>query len=211
MIGRLNNILPRLLCLMPVCLFFSGCGLPNRGIKNVNEPIPLSNIQVEEKVIRSALKDLGLPGGQSREVMCMVNENSRASEILRIIASEVLLEQQYSVTEKKSSVPVLRFSVDTLRVVLTSERLQKKGKGIKRFAEAHISCVFLETSGSRYVFRGKGTYEDSFASHMLNSLGESDQYVTNHALHDRYTEKVKPVVFGVTMTILTWMLYSFRG
>lgn len=202
------------LCLyasVPLCLCLFECGLPNRGIKNIMEPVPRSNVQVEEEVIKRALNDLGLPDGHGREVMCVVEGDDMACDMLRVIAPEVLLQQHYQIAEKKPSVPKLRFTVDTLRVVLTSERSQEMGKRIQRYAVAHIAAAFLDTDGTRRVFTGRGTFDDSFASYMLDSVGSNNPYIIDSVSLDRYKAKVKPVVFGVAMTVLAWMLYSYRG
>ena len=85
------------------------------------------------------------------------------------------------------------------------------GKRIKRYAVAHIAAALLDTDGTRLVFTGRGTFDDSFASYMLDSVGSDDPYITDSVSLDRYTAKVKPVVFGVAITVLAWMLYSYRG
>ena len=194
-----------------LCLGFIGCGIPNRGMKTVQAPIPPSNIQVEEKVIELALKDLGIPGGGGIEVLCVVGGENKASDMVRIIAPEILLRHGYRIVEKKVSVPELRFTVDTLHVTLTSEKSRQTGKITRRFAEARIGVVFLETNGTRHVYRGRGTFDDSFASYMLHSMECNDPYVIDFVSVDWLTSKFKPVVIGVTMTVLLWMLYSYRG
>jgi hypothetical protein len=194
-----------------VCLGFIGCGIPYRGIKSMEAPIPPSNIQVEEKVIALAINNLGIPEGHGNEVRCVAEGDDKAHDMVRIIAPEILLGYNYRILEKNSPIPELRFAVDTLYVTLTIERSKLTGKRIKRFAEAHISAIFLQTDGTRQVYRGTGTFDDSFASHMLQSVRSRDPYVIDLVSGNRLTEKFKPLVIGVALTVLAWTLYSYRG
>ena len=199
--------------LFPGLLFlgFIGCSISNSGIKTIQAPIPPSNTQVEEKVIELALKDLGIPEGCGMEVLCVVEGDDKASEMVRFIAPEILLRYDYWVVEKKSSVPEIRFTVDTLHVTLTHNSSQLTKNKIRRFAEAHVRAVFFKTNGTRQVFIGKGTFDDRFAPYMLNSIKCDDPYVINFVSIERFTTKFKPVIIGVAMTVLAWMLYSYRG
>ena len=194
-----------------VCLDFIGCVFPVRGSNTVHEPIPPSHTQVEEKVIEQAIEDLGLPEGYGEEVSCVITGDDKASSMVRIIAPEILLEYGYRIVEKKSSAPELIFTVDTLHVTLTSDHTERKGKRVNRYVEARIGAVLFRAEGTKLVYKGYGTLHDSFASHMKGSLEKDDPYVIDLMSHVRLTEKIKPIVIGVGMTVLVWTLYSYRG
>jgi hypothetical protein len=193
------------------CLLFMGCGFPASGVNTMREPIPPSHVQVGGKVIELALNNLGIPDGKGREVGCIVEGTDKASELVRIIAPEILLKLDYKIAEKKSTAPELIISVDTLHVTLTKEKSLLAGKRIERFAEAHIHAVLLDADGTRQVFTGKGTFVDNLTSEMLQSVASNDPYVIDRVSRNRFVAKLKPVVIGIAMTVLTWMLYSYRG
>ena len=192
-----------------VCLHVAGCGIPNRGIHTIETPP--SHIQVEEIVIERALENLGLPAGHGMEIVCEVEGDDSAGDLLQLIAPEVLHRKKYLVVEKKSSVPVIIVSVDTLYVTLTKERSKRAGKLIKRIAGANICAVFLRPDDTRQVFIGRGTFEDSFVSYMLESVDSNDPYVNDLVSNDGLISGFKPVFIGIAMTVFAWMLYSYRG
>ena len=192
-----------------VCLYVAGCGIPNRGIHTIETP--LSHIQVEETVIERALENLGLPAGYGMEITCEVEGDDSAGDMLRLIAPEVLHRKNYLVVEKKSSAPVIKLSVDTLYVTLTKERSKQAGKLIKRIAGADIGAVILRPDGTRQVFIGRGTFEDSFDSYMLEFVDSNDPYVNDLVSKDGLISGFKPVFIGFAMTVFAWMLYSYRG
>jgi len=101
--------------------------------------------------------------------------------------------------------------VDTLHVTLTSDHTERKGKRVNRYVEARIGAVLFRAEGTKLVYKGYGTLHDSFASHMKGSLEKDDPYVIDLKSHVRLTEKIKPIVIVVGMTVLVWTLYSYRG
>ena len=207
-----NSLLLRLfLSEVLLCFSFTGCGILHRNNKIPQAPIPHSNVYIEEQVITLALMDLELPEGRDRKVSYRIEGNDDASDMIRLIAPEILLRRNYQIVEDESLFPVIIFSLDTLRVMLTSERSKKIHEKIKRHAEARITAVFREAEKTRYVFKGCGTYEDIFHPRMLDSLDLGNAYVTNRISDVRYSAKVKPVIIGVAITVLAWMLYSYRG
>ncbi|MFC1693325.1 hypothetical protein ACFL1R_07465 [Candidatus Latescibacterota bacterium] len=192
-------------------LGFTGCSSLVSVEKDIQFSIPPSYIQVEEKVIGLAFEGLGIPEGYGKEVFCNVRGDGKASGFLRVIAPEILINNGYRVVEEKSTFSELRVSIDTLQVTLTTDSSSQAGKSIRRFAEVQIGAVFLDAEGNRHVYRGSGTYNDSFASHMLDSLDSDDPYVIDLVSPERIITKVKPVFVGVAMTVVLWMLYSYRG
>jgi len=190
---------------------FTGCSVPFRGDKTIQEPIPPSHVQIEEKVLELAIDNLGLPDGNGMEVQFDVTGNDQASVLLSICALEYLLRNDYHVVEKGTSVPKITFTVDSLQLTLTPGHSRKKGKLIFRDAFAQIGAALFEIDGTRHVYKGYGTFKDVFAFQMIDSLDRFDPYVDESFPNDRFTERLKPILIGVTMTVLAWMLYSYRG
>lgn len=194
-----------------VCLGLAGCGIKNPSIHSGHGQFPPTNVQVAEKVIEQALENMGIPEGHGLELLCVVEGDGIVSDMVRIVAPEVFLGKDYVIVEKNASVAELRLTVDSLQVTLASEQTVQMGKSIRRFAEARIGAVLLDTAGTRQVYRGKGTFEDSFASDMLQVVNDNDMFVNDLVSNNRLMSKFKPVVIGLVLTVFSWMLYSYRG
>ena len=235
-------------------LGFIGCSSVFRGeepefrIQNsefrINE-IPVSNAQVAQKVIELALENAGVPYGkgtlvalqrsENEEVSYKVDGDSEEDNLLRIIALEFLLKHGYRVSEfrihnSEFTIPVIRFSLDTLYVNLYprldprldrgGSRTTKMSKLTRRHSEAHIKIVFLIVRAEhvqpllpefKKVYKGRGVMEDTFPSYMLESVGEGESFTTIFPAQDRIIKNVQPFLLGITITALVWLLYSYRG
>jgi len=201
-----------------VCLFqglllfgLAGCSSVFQGKESYRSEMPLSNVNVGEIVIERALENAGIPRGHGTEVFYQVDETSKASNLLEIIALEFLLRHGYRIVENKKSIPEIRFSLDTLYVNLDIRRTKSLSKIIIRNSEARIGAVFQDTSGLNKIYKGKGLHNDIFPFQILDSVGNSEPFVTIFQTQDRIAEKVKPFFLGFTMTALVWLLYSYRG
>ena len=190
---------------------FTGCSVPFRNGKTIQEPIPPSHVQIEKKVLELAINNLGLPDGNGMEIQFDVAGNDHASVLLSICALEFLLRNGYHIVEKDTSVPKITFKVDSLQLTLTKGYSRKTGKHILRDAFAQIGAALFEINGTRHVYKGYGTFKDTFAFQMIDSLDRFDPYVDESFSNERFTERLKPILIGVTMTVLAWMLYSYRG
>jgi len=188
-----------------------GCGNGLRKHEQFQSDIPQSNIHVGEKAIVSALENSGIPEGHGAEVVCVVEGKGKADNLLEMSASEFLLGHGYIVFKNKLSIPVIRFSLDSLFVNLDIKREKNEGKVIQRYSEARVSAVFNKTSGIKEVFIGRGTHEDSFPFEMLDTVGNNESFVNLFPANERFTEKVKPFLVGIGMSALLWLLYSYRG
>ena len=188
-----------------------GCGNALRGHEQFQSDIPPSNIHVGEMAIESALVNSGIPEGLGTEVVCTVDGEGKADNLLDINAVEFLLSHGYIVYKNKQSTPVIRFSLDTLYVNLDIKREKNEGKVIQRYSEARVSAVYHKTSGIKKVYIGRGAHEDSFPYKMLDTVGNNESFVSLFPANERITEKAKPFLLGIGMSALLWLLYSYRG
>jgi hypothetical protein len=182
-----------------------GTGFTPEGKTADSYPLPPSNRQVAENVLFKAVENLGIPEGKGAGILFSAAGTGAAGDILGFIAEEFLLKRGYEVHES-GNFPEFRFDLDTLYV-----RLNPGGKGkkrVERFAEARISAFFQETESSRKVYNGSGIFEDAFPSAMIKHVGRDDRFVIRQRT---LYSAVKPVFFGLIMTGLVWLLYSYRG
>lgn len=186
----------------------SECSVRSRGSSIGEEPVPVTNRIVAETVIRCAFDDLDLPDGNGTVVRWSLDESPTSHEFAAVIAPEFLLRKGFRITESNSSIPEIRFTVDTLYVALNYERSRRMGKLIARSAEASIHATVAGTDSTRKVYTGQGTYQDSFPVSMIEVVGRDEPFVTSG---DHFLTRAKPVVFGAVLTFFLWYLYSFRG
>jgi len=167
--------------------------------------LPPSNREIAGKVLLAAVENLGIPEGKGADVLFRTEGTKTEKELWGSIAEEFLLKQGYIVHES-GNFPEFRFGIDSLYIKLD------KGKGKKhpvgRFAEARVIAFFQETESSRKVFHGNGVFEDIFPASMMEHVGKNDPFVINHSTS---YSVIKPVFFGLIMTGLVWLLYSYRG
>ncbi len=206
------NVLHRLfgwfLILLTAVTVSVGCSVRFRGSSIGEEPVPVTNRIVAETVIRCAFDDLDLPDGNGTGVRWSLDESSTSHGFAAVIAPEFLLRKGFRITELNSSIPEIRFTVDTLHVALNYKRSKWIGKRIARSAEASIHATVASTDSTRKVYTGQGTYKDSFPVSMKEVVGRDEPFVTSG---DHFLTRAKPVIFGVVLTFFLWYLYSFRG
>ena len=176
------------------------------GVYAESPAFPLSNRQVAERVITCALDSLGIPEGKGFTVHVEVDGTGIGQNILDMAATEFLTKHGYHVGGK-GALPEFRFTVDTLFVNLGREGGFRK-KQVRRIAEARIGANFRETQDSRKVFQGHGFYNDAFPVGKLNHVGRGDSFVVDRGSSFAV---VRPVLFGLAVTGLIWLLYSYRG
>ncbi|MFC1541339.1 hypothetical protein ACFL50_02680 [Candidatus Latescibacterota bacterium] len=198
-----------------VCLFLgllfwvAGCGSMFQTEEPFHGEIPKANSQIAEIVVESALEKAGIPGGRGFEIRFVVENTGIGSDILEMVIPEFLLEHGYVVSEKNGLVPEFRFSVDTLYVNL--ERAENDTQTIRRYAVANIGAVLTDSDGTKKIFFGSGEYQDSFALVMMETAGTSAPFVYPFSSREHLKDKIQPVLLGITMTALVWLLYSYRG
>ena len=183
-----------------------GAGFTAMGAENDPYPLPPSNREAAEKVLFTAIENLGIPEGKGAGILFRTEGTGTGRELLGIIAEEFLLNHGYQVHES-GNFPEFRFGIDTLYIKLDTGGKGKK-HSVGRFAEARVGAFFQETEDSRKVFNGRGVFEDAFPSRMLEHVVRNDTFVIHHST---LYAVVKPVLFGLIMTGLVWLLYSYRG
>ncbi len=168
--------------------------------------LPFTNRQVAEQVVARALEDLRLPEGNGAAVRVGLEGNGQGRDMLEVAVMEHLAGHGYRVGGG-DTLPEFRFGMDTLYVSLEREGGFRK-KQVRRLAEARIGAVFRETPDARKNYQGRGIYDDAFPSGMLDHVGRDASFVVDRG---RSFAVVRPILFGLAVTGLIWLLYSYRG
>jgi len=192
------------------CLLFTGCGVKNRDMGDINASIPPSHRHVEEMVIGRALENCDFPPGHGARAAIAVETGGSAGDILRLVAPEVITRRGYTIIEDEASAGEFRLAVDTLHVTLTPHDGGLRTERIRRSAVAVVTVVFIGGDGSRRVYKSEGTYEDIYRYRMMKN-DSNDPHVRDLVSEKRLIGKMKPLVIGVAMTLFAWALYSYRG
>ncbi|MFC1607607.1 hypothetical protein ACFL47_06505 [Candidatus Latescibacterota bacterium] len=189
-------------------MMVTGCSTKRRtGQQLSSDSLPLSNRLVAETVLKRAFSGMNIPDSHV-DVTWQVDTPGLIGDHVRILAPEYLLGKGYRLSMNNDGNLEIRFAIDTLYVYIAVERSPKGKKQAVRTAEARIGATLLGENGSRKVFSGRGTYQDTFPPSFMDAVGNSEPYVETR---ERFISRLKPVVFGVTLTGLLWYLYSFRG
>lgn len=168
---------------------------------------PLSNRQAAERAVARALDNLGIPGGNGREVSCRIERKDGAGDqLLDIMAVEFLVRLGYRV-RMGDTVPGFTFRADSLAVDIERRGGILAGR-VERRAEATIVAVFRETADTHTTCRARGVYEDAIPAQYLKHAGLSEPFVNDHS---RSAFALKPVLFGLIVTGMVWLLYLYRG
>ena len=197
---------PWILIIGMALVLSAGCGMAGHSRSSVPAPIPPSHAEIAGKAAILAIEQARIPSGDGRTAVCRIESGNDTGVFILPLVREFLLTHQYRLTESNSDIPVITITVDTLSV--TMERMDRGH--IMRTAVSGITISIPGTDGTRSVFRGTGTTYDTFASEMLQTL-ESESYVVNRISEGRLMRRVRPVLIAVTITLLGWMLYSYRG
>jgi hypothetical protein len=219
-------------CLLLILSLFpiAGCGSAFRAEEPFQGTIPKTNSHVAEIVVRSALENAGIPGGNGAAVRFSVDSSGTSHDIMAIAGPEFLLNLGYTVSESpeiNGSIPEFTIGIDTLFVNLEHEK--NVTRTIERIAVARISAVLTATGandltgnarstvgngskgGTKKVFIGTAEYRDSFPARMLDAAGTEEPYVSMFPSREHIRSITQPLLLGITMTALVWLLYSYRG
>ncbi|MFC1552756.1 hypothetical protein ACFL6P_09375 [Candidatus Latescibacterota bacterium] len=207
--------------------WFAGCGSMFRAEAPFQGTIPKTNSHVAEIVVRSALENAGIPVGRGAEVRFSMDSSGDAHDIMAIAGPEFLLDHGYTVSESpgtNESIPEFRFGIDTLYVNL--DRDKNVPRTIGRIAAANIRAVLAGsgdvesagstgdargTGGAKKVFIGAAKYSDSFPAQMMEATGTEEPYINRFPSREHIKSMTQPLLLGITMTALVWLLYSYRG
>jgi hypothetical protein len=183
-----------------------GAGFTGFGAETDSYPLPPSNRETAEKVLSKAIENLGIPEGKGAGILFRTEGTGTGKELLGILAEKFLLNHGYQVHEI-GNFPEFRFGIDTLYIKLDTGGKGKK-HSVERFAEARVGAFFQETEDMKKVYNGRGVYEDEFPSGMLEHVGRNDTFVIQN---NTLFAAAKPFLYGLIMTGLVWLLYSYRG
>jgi len=196
------------------CLVFvicTGCGSMGRRSVPLHISIPPSHTTIAETALMLALDDSALPEVLNTEVVCQVGNGGSGAHFLRNRSFEFLMNRGYSVYDHRDGLPIITVYLDTLYVRLYPDRTDGGEKVICRHGEARISLVYSDNPGNRKVFTGRGISDDCFPIGMLKAAGDNESFVIYRPAYTVLKEKGEPIVIGTAMTLLLWLLYSYRG
>ncbi len=198
---------PKLFMIVMFLSFSNIAGAARADAEELAEVIPPpTNRQAAEKALVQALETLGIPEGNGVTALFRVTEPGESGDLFRVTAMEYLLRRGYRIKES-GEFPEFRFDLDTLYVHINRKGFPRR-KTAERIAEARIGAIFHDLDETRKVFRGHGIHEDGFPAVMLNQVGRDDLFPVGS---DRLFGAIKPALFGLTVTGLIWLLYSYRG
>jgi len=187
-----------------------GCGR-GRGVDPAISPAPLSNAGAAERAIGDALDGLGLPDGGGSEITWTVEGDAPGAELVDIVVPGFLADKGYAVVGGTSRLPNVRFIVETVRVTLSAGEGGGRDATVSREALARISGEYTISDGTRRVYRGEGWYRDRFPRSLAGSLGRTDAVVVDRLNGSPVITRIQPLVIGFAITLIAWMLYSYRG
>lgn len=191
-------------------LILPGCGYFKKADKISAGVLPVSNKAAAEKAVRITFVNSGIPDGKGEKIsLKTVNRNAK-NLIIWLTGPEFFLRKGYSVLQDSAAVTDVTVSLDTLFVEIDKLKTKGAGKFYERHARAEITATFKQSDGSEKIYKGVGAYGDTLSGKMLKYLNKDTSKV---CLYDseKITTKVKPVLAGATLTLLLWLLYSYRG
>lgn len=209
----IDNSPKRLIPFFTLCigLLVFGCGAAGRNRFSGEDVVPVSHSRALEMAVARAFETMKLPRGGNSAICVQTALNPAAPEgLVETIATEMLLTYGYKPVTDTEGASVFKITADSLSVALTSVgRFHEEA--VDRTAEAVLMAEIIGSDGSRTVYRGTGSYEDRYKSQLLPKTGTGDPFLRDERTGGRFMTYFKPLVIGVTMTIFTWALYSYRG
>ena len=166
--------------------------------------------------IDAAIDSLSIPGLSGRRIS-VTAENDR-------FGTDMLASGIAAMLVKKGAVPVasgggssddarpdeLRARLSSLRIVLDPGDVDKRGL-ILRIATVTVRVELADTGGVRRVYKAEGPYTDRIASTSMDSMGNGIHTTGSEDRSQGIVSYIKPVLIGVTMTVLAWSLFAYRG
>ncbi len=184
----------------------SGCGWVKHGGPAVGE-MPVSHAAVKEMVLRDALAKLSLPEHLEEGVVISVKSGGESGDLLRILAASMLKDRGFRVFTESQNAATLELELEKLSIVLTDAG-EKGPRLAARNAEAHIVATVSGEEGRR-VFTADGHYNDRYPVKLLAYT--KDPHVIDKLDEGRLFPLLKPLAIGTVLTVIAWMLYSYRA
>jgi hypothetical protein len=195
------------LCL--IISYFVPAVSANCGENDFYKQKPLSNIGVSENVFRAALENSTVPDGAGQEISIEICGVKNIKDLLQQNAVEIFQKKNYKITEKKLEIPVIQINLEKIDITLSvSDKIKKN---IDRKSEISVSLIIDEKNGNKKVYTGNGQSTDTFNKEYLNAIYAPNEDIMVMNFAESRVKVVKPIVISVSMTILVWFLYSYRG
>jgi hypothetical protein len=181
---------------------------PEGGADETGRPsLPPTNRQAAERAVAAALEQLGVPEGNGAEAACTIDgPASPGGALLDILAVEFLGRRGYKV-RTGDGVPGFRFGLDSLTVDLDGRGVFRVRR-VDRHAEATVTAEYRGSPDTRYIYRARGVFDDSFSAAAAGYTGRAEPFVNDRS---GPSLPVEPILFGLAVTGLIWLLYSYRG
>jgi len=172
--------------------------------------VPVSNKKIIWKMIGESFENAGVPCGEAETIKIEKMDERKSSFDILQIATEFFRSKNYNVSMNNDTERKVNINIDKLQIVLIKSGENKNL--IERKTESEINFTFINNSGEKKVYTGESSFIDTFDKKYLNTLSIQENGVKLVNLTDSSIfTKVKPVAVGVSITLLVWFLYSFRG
>lgn len=195
-------------------IFFSfmlgvtGCGV----FKSANPgygKIPLSNATAAEKALEQAFLNSGIPSVNDSAKYGLIIRNDK-NGMMASTAAGYLFSKGWNLNVKQSGFPAVSISLDTVSVRIASIKTGKV-KSVYRKAEAKISIEIHNSTDSKRVYTGTGTYEDNPPAEWVKSNREDEDFVSYSSGFRKTSSFFVPVLYSITGTVIIWLFYSYRN
>jgi hypothetical protein len=191
-------------------LILPDCGYLKKADRISAEALPVSNKAAAEKAVLISFTNSGIPDGNGENISFKTVNRNVKNIIIGLTGPEFFSNKGYKVLQDIATVTDVTVSVDTLYVEIDKLKIKGKGKFYKRDATAEITSTFKKSDGSEKIYKGVGAYGDTLSGKMLKYLNK-DASIACIYDDEKIITKVKPVLAGTTLTLLLWLLYSYRG
>ena len=194
--------------ILSIPLYLAGCGLIKKSPVSYRQT-PFSNITAGEKALKEAFINSGIPAmNSSGEYGLEISRDKNG--MIASTAPEYLLDKGWKLNTKKTGIPNVSISLDTVFVRINSVKSGKE-KAVLRHSEAKISVVVNNPDGSKAVYSGNGIYEDNPPPEWVKSHRGSEDFVSYSSDFMQMKAFIKPVLYSVTGTAFIWLFYSYRN
>ncbi len=202
-----------LTAIMASVIFAAGCGMTAvQSPRGVND-LPLSNMQIMEKAVWEALENAGVSEGNNEPLRLEFRgEEGMPESLLTVLVPGFLKNLGYEVSESGVHSSVVMVRADTMAVSLNIERRLFGRDRVLRLAEVSLVLEKHGSNGTKSVYEGSYAASDEFPLTYLLAVGNGETFVTVYDTGNILSgNHGKPLVLGITMTALVWLLYAYRG
>lgn len=196
------------IAILSISLCLAGCGIIKKSPVNYRQT-PFSNITVGEKALKEAFINSGIPVMSPDEEYAL--EISRDKKgMAASTAPEYFIGKGWKLNTKKTGIPNISISLDTVFVRISCIRTGKEKK-VLRHSEAKIMVVVNNPDSTKAVYSGTGVYEDNPPFEWVKSHPVNDDFVSLSSDFRQMYSFIKPLLYSVTGTAFIWLFYSYRN